>query len=61
MRECTSRSQAATMFSSSNHSGAQKYSQVSVDSDSDSSDDHHDDFIQREIRNQKVRLDVDVE
>ena len=42
------------MFSS-NHSGDQKYSQLGADSDSDSSGDHQDDFIQREIRNQKVR------
>jgi hypothetical protein len=49
------------MFGGGGRGGSQKYSHVSAYSDSDSSDDEYgggnpnDDFIQREIRQQKVR------
>mmetsp|Transcript_34716 Transcript_34716/g.62512 ORF Transcript_34716/g.62512 Transcript_34716/m.62512 type:complete len:136 (-) Transcript_34716:173-580(-) len=46
------------MFNNSNHSGSQKYSHVPYYSDSDSSDDGNpeDDFISREIRQQKTMM-----
>ena len=48
------------MFNS-NHSGSQRYNQVPPYSDSDSDDSRgEDDFIQREIRNQQVRVRYEV-